>query len=99
MSYLAFVSITPIGKKESVSEEVAKAFKIIQKSGLEFQLTAMGTIIESENIDQLFQVIKDAISEVEKENNRVSVLLKIDCRKGKSNRIQEKVDSVLKKIQ
>lgn len=99
MSYLAFVSITPIGKKESVSDDVAKSLKIIQKSRLKFQLTAMGTIIESENIDQLFQVIKESISEVEKENNRISVLLKIDCRKGKSNRIQEKVDSVLKKIQ
>lgn len=98
MSYLALISITPIGKDESVSKYVAKAFKVIKNSGLPYQLTAMGTIIESQNLGELLKIIKDAIESVEEDSNRVSVILKIDCRKNQSNRMEKKVKSVLEKI-
>lgn len=98
MSYLALISITPIGRDESVSGYVAKAFKVIKNSGLPHQLTAMGTIMESQDLDELLKVIKDAIKSVEEDSNRVSVILKIDCRKNQSDRIEKKVKSVLQKI-
>ncbi len=98
MSYLAFVSITPIGKGESVSHEVAKAYKVIKESGLNYQLTSMGTIMESDNIEEIFQILKEAIQTVEKDNNRVSVIIKLDCRKNFSNRIDKKIKSVIEKL-
>ncbi|HAL85718.1 MAG TPA: hypothetical protein DCM31_01805, partial [Deferribacteraceae bacterium] len=39
MSAMAFVSITPLGEGESVSEYVARAVKVIKNSGLEWRLT------------------------------------------------------------
>ncbi|MCS7243207.1 MAG: MTH1187 family thiamine-binding protein [Candidatus Calescibacterium sp.] len=98
MSYLALLSITPIGKGESVSKEVAKAFKIVKNSGLKYQLTSMGTIVEADDLKKIFDVIHKAIEEVEKENNRISVLIKMDCRKNREDAITYKVESVLEKI-
>ncbi|MCX7758056.1 MAG: MTH1187 family thiamine-binding protein [bacterium] len=98
MSYLALLSITPIGKGESVSKDVAKAFRIVKDSGLKYQLTSMGTVVEADDLKKIFDVIGKAIEEVQKENNRVSVLIKMDCRKNRKNAITYKVESVLEKI-
>ncbi|MEN3015062.1 MAG: MTH1187 family thiamine-binding protein [bacterium] len=98
MSYLGLISITPIGSKESVSSDVAKAVKILSENKINYQLTSMGTIIETEDLDQLLDLVKKMIAKVEEDNNRVSVILKIDCRKGHSNRMKSKVESVLQKL-
>ena len=44
-------SMTPLGQGESVSPYVARSLKIIDDSGLDYRLHAMGTIVEGE-IDQ-----------------------------------------------
>ncbi|MFN3478057.1 MAG: MTH1187 family thiamine-binding protein [bacterium] len=77
MSYLALVSITPVVKDESVSKYMAKAFKVIESSGLPYQLTSMGTIVESQDLDEMLRVIKKAIESLEEESNRVSVIRSI----------------------
>ena len=41
-------SVVPLGAGESLSEQVAKCLKIVQESGLPYQLTPMGTILEGE---------------------------------------------------
>ena len=41
-------SMTPMTKGESVSAYVARSLDIIDRSGLPYQLTPMGTIIEGE---------------------------------------------------
>ena len=48
MSTLAELSIFPLDKGISVSTYVAKMLKIIQNSGLEYELGPMGTCIEGE---------------------------------------------------
>ena len=47
----ADLCIIPMGIEESgVGKYVAKAAQIIEKSGLNYQITAMGTQIETENL-------------------------------------------------
>jgi len=41
-------SMAPLGLGESVSEHVARVVDVIDKSGLPYQLTPMGTIVEGE---------------------------------------------------
>ena len=41
-------SITPMDKGESVSQYVARCVDIIDRSGLEYELHSMGTIVEGE---------------------------------------------------
>ena len=41
-------SMTPLDKGESVSAYVARSLDIVDRSGLPYQLTPMGTIVEGE---------------------------------------------------
>ena len=47
MALLEF-SITPLGAGESVSQYVARAVDLIDKSGLDYRLHAMGTVVEGD---------------------------------------------------
>ena len=46
--YLLEFSMTPLGQGESVSQYVARSLEIIDASGLDYELHAMGTIVEGE---------------------------------------------------
>ncbi|MCD8554787.1 MTH1187 family thiamine-binding protein [Seleniivibrio sp.] len=97
MSAMAFVSITPLGEGESVSKFVAKSVQVIKDSGLSWQLTPMGTVIEGEKLDEVFAVINRAV-EAQDECERISISVKIDYRKNKSLGLNTKVDSVMNKL-
>ena len=45
---LAEFSIVPIGKDVSLSKYVAKSLDIIDKSGIEYRMNPMGTVVEGE---------------------------------------------------
>ncbi|WP_303851870.1 MTH1187 family thiamine-binding protein [Seleniivibrio woodruffii] len=97
MSAMAFVSITPLGGGESVSKYVAKSVQVIKDSGLNWQLTPMGTIIEGEKLDEVLAVVNKAV-EAQAECDRISVSVKIDYRKNKPLGLNTKVDSVMNKL-
>jgi len=97
MSAMAFVSITPLGEGESVSKFVAKSVQVIKDSGLSWQLTPMGTVIEGEKLDEVLAVINRAV-EAQDECERISISVKIDYRKNKSLGLNTKVDSVMNKL-
>lgn len=94
---MAEISIVPIGKGVSLSKYVAQAVKIVDKSGLKYQITPMGTIIEG-NINKVFSVIKQCHLAVLKKSSRVYTRITIDDRKGKTNQITHKVASVIEKL-
>lgn len=96
MALLEF-SITPLGAGESVSQYVAKAVDIIDKSGLNYQLHAMGTVIEGD-LDALVDVLKRSIEALLADCDRVSVSAKIDVRKGHAGSLDAKVHSVEQKL-
>jgi uncharacterized protein (TIGR00106 family) len=97
MKAIAYVSITPIGKGESVSEYVARAVRVIKESGLSFELTPMGTIIAGDSVMEIFDVINDAIEALE-DCNRLSISIKIDYRRNREGELKDKVISVTKKL-
>ncbi len=98
MSFLVFVSMTPIGKEESVSKYVARVVDVIDRSGLPYVLTPMGTIVEGESWDQVMEVLKKGFEDLKKDCPRISITMKIDYREGKSGRIRSKVESVQEKL-
>ena len=80
-----------------VSEYVSKIINMIDKSGVAYQLTPMGTIIECGSMKEALNVIEkayDCLSSCE----RVYSSLKFDIRKGKSNRLKTKIESVEKNL-
>jgi len=98
MSVLVFVSMTPLGKGESVSKYVARVVDIVDRSGLPYVLTPMGTIVEGESWDEVMGVLKEGFEELKKDCPRISITMKIDYREGKSGRLKSKVESVQEKL-
>jgi uncharacterized protein (TIGR00106 family) len=84
----------PTEKTESKSAFVAKVLDIVDKSGLAYQLTPMGTIIEAETVAEVFAVIEKAYTVLEEDSNRIYSAIKIDYRKGPVGRLHKKVSSV-----
>jgi len=96
---IAEVSIVPIGTEStSVSTYVADAIKDLKKSGLEFQLTPMGTIIEGDLSEVMDVVLKMHETPFKKGIQRVYTTIKIDDRRDRSVKMSGKVKSVEKKI-
>ncbi|WP_457679544.1 MTH1187 family thiamine-binding protein [Thermovibrio sp.] len=98
MSVLVEFAMFPTDKGESVSQYVARIIKMIDESGLPYKLTPMGTIFETETMDEALEVIKKAYDQLEPDCNRVYSVVKFDIRKGKSNRLVQKIKSVESKL-
>lgn len=90
-------SMTPLGKGESVSPYVARSLEIIDRSGLDYRLHAMGTIVEGE-IEQVLDVMKQCLEAMAKDCDRVTCTAKLDYRAGHSGRLESKVKSVEEKL-
>ena len=83
----------PMGKETGLSEDIAEVKKIVQASGLDHQLTAMGTIIEG-NWDEVMVVVKKCHQRLKRDYDRVETHIKIDDHAGKSGSITGKVRKV-----
>ena len=91
------MSIVPLGEGESVSRYVAQCLDLIDRSGLPYELHAMGTIVEGE-LGDVLDLMQRCIEEVAKSANRVTCTAKIDYRQGTTGGIQSKVASVEKQL-
>ncbi len=86
-------SVTPLGVGESVSKYVARCLEIVEQSGLDYQLHAMGTLVEGK-LDQVLAVMHRCMEAVAAECPRVTCAAKLDYRPGHSGRLVKKVKAV-----
>jgi uncharacterized protein (TIGR00106 family) len=97
MSTILEFSIFPLDKGESLSPYVARALKLIEDSGLPYELNPMGTCVEGE-WGEVMALVDRCFQALEMDCNRISLSLKADYRKGPSGRMQSKVVSVREKL-
>lgn len=90
-------SMAPFGKGESLSRFVARSLEIIDRSGLPYQLTPMGTILEGE-YDEVMAVVRDCFERMSEDCERISTSIKIDYRDGASGRLKGKIASVENRV-
>ncbi len=90
-------SMSPLTKGESVSSFVARSLDIIDKSGLPYQLTSMGTIVEGE-WDEVIAVVTACYRAMRVDCERIVVNVKIDDRAGVGGRLKSKIESVQQKL-
>ena len=89
-------STAPLGEGVSVSKFVAKALKEVERSGLRFQLTPMATTLEAESLREALEVILRAHESVFRAGaRRVVTDIKIDDRRDKPRRMEDKVEKVM----
>ena len=96
---VAEVSIIPLGVPgTSLSTHVARVLKVLKESSLQFELTAMGTII-SGDLEEILRVLRrmheSCFSE---EGNRVLTQIRIDDRRDKRGSPEQKIRSVMSKL-
>lgn len=90
-------SMSPLGKGESVGQYVARSLEIIDKSGVDYRLNPMGTVLEGE-WDDVFDVVRRCFARMKKDCSRISCTIKVDYRKGHRGRLSGKVASVEKRL-
>jgi uncharacterized protein (TIGR00106 family) len=71
--------------------------RLIDASGLEYELHSMGTIVEGE-LDEVLDLMRRCIELVATHSDRVTCAAKLDYRRGQSGRIRAKVESVQQKL-
>ena len=90
-------SISPLDKGQRVSSYVARSLEIIEQSGLDYRLHAMGTIIEGE-LDQVLDVLRRCVEAMATDCDRITCTAKLDFRRGYRGRLESKVKSVEEKL-
>ena len=90
------LSVIPLGRGRSISADLADLMRIIDASGLDYRLTAAGTILEG-TWDQVMDVAKKCHSEMLRKTERVITLMKVDDYAHRSGRLAAAVASVEQK--
>lgn len=98
MSVLTEFAMFPTDKGISVSQYVSKIIEMVRESGHTYQLTAMGTIIETNTFEDALEIIGNAYKEIEPFSERVFSTVKFDIRKNKDKRLSGKIESIEMKI-
>jgi uncharacterized protein (TIGR00106 family) len=96
----AELTIIPIGTPTtSLSSYIAAAVEALEKTGVKFELSGMGTLLEAENSETLFSAIQTAHEAVFNAGaERVATSIKIDERRDQDRTMEDKVLSVRKKL-
>ena len=81
----------------SVSAQVSKIIDAIDRSGVSYQLTPMGTVVETDTMREALDIIELAYEQVQS-CERVYSSLKFDIRQNTKNRLKTKIASVEKTL-
>jgi uncharacterized protein (TIGR00106 family) len=99
MSVLMNYAMFPTDKGSSVSEFVSRIVKMVSESGFNYKLTAMGTIVETETLQQALEIVKKSYDLLENDSQRVYCTINLDIQTNKPiGRMEGKVKSVEEKI-
>ncbi len=98
MSVLLEFAMFPTDKGSSVSNYVSKVIEMIRNDCKDYKLTAMGTIIETETLNEALTIVQKAHDILEKDSDRIYSSIKLDIRKDKDKRLQNKISSIEEKI-
>ena len=90
-------AMAPGGKGESVSEYVARILDVIDRSGVPYQLTPMGTILEGD-WDPVMAVVTACFKALEPDCMRIGMNLKVDYRAGPAGRLKSKTAKIEERL-
>jgi uncharacterized protein (TIGR00106 family) len=94
---LAELSIIPVGGSAHSSAELAKILKLVDESGLSYQLTPSSTCIEGE-WDEVMRLIHRCHDRAHKGSSHVMTFIKLEEDDGERNKLASNVTSVEEKL-
>lgn len=99
MSVLLEFSMFPLDRGESLSAHVSRIIEHIRDSGVAYRLTAMGTIIETAQLNEALTLVARCNELLQQQGSkRIYATVKLDIREGPIGRLQEKITSVERQI-
>ncbi len=100
---IAEIEITPMGDSVHIAEPVAHIVRLVADSGLDYQVTAMGTLVEGEP-DEVWELIRSCHEQGKRDAKRVMTRIRIDDDPMRErglhrhvHRIEEELDELVKK--
>ncbi len=94
---IAQFSIVPLDAGENLSGEVARIIEVVKRSGIDYRLTPMATVVEG-GFDEVMALIMDCHKLARQSSRRVLTTIIIDDREGAKGRITGKIAAVEKKL-
>ncbi|EHR79282.1 hypothetical protein OCC_00952 [Thermococcus litoralis DSM 5473] len=90
--------IVPLGEL-SLSKYIAHVVKLLEGKRVKYQLTPMGTIIEVPTLREGLKIVEEAHEAMFALGaKRVSTTIRIDDRRDKDRKMEDKVKSVFEKV-
>jgi uncharacterized protein (TIGR00106 family) len=94
---LVELSIIPLGGDTHLSTEIAEVLKLIDESGLPYQLTPSGTCIEGE-WDNVMPLIRQCHDRARSTSSHVITTIKIEDEAGEQDKLTRNITSVEEKV-
>lgn len=94
---LAELNIMPLGGDSHLSDELAKVLRLIDASGLPYQLTASATLIEGE-WEEVMPLIRECHERVCELSPHVVTTIRIEEDSGEHDKLTRNVISVEEKV-
>lgn len=91
-------AIFPIDKGDHIGDYVSKVIQHIKDSGLTYQFSPMGTIVEAETVPELLKIVEQAYGIMDPISDRIYCVMNMDYNKNKSGLIKGKTESIEKRI-
>lgn len=90
-------SVVPMGGDPHISRQIAEAVKIVEASGLAYQLTPAGTCLEGE-WGTVFSVIERCHARIREMSPHVVTFIQIEDDQDGGNKLHNNVESVQEKL-
>ncbi|WP_246999304.1 thiamine-binding protein [Halosolutus gelatinilyticus] len=91
MTVIARFEVIPV-RDGSLSEEIAQAIEALDEFDVSYELTATDTVVEAEEVDEVFDAVRAAHNAVE--SDRTITSLEIDDYGSRDTEAEDRVESV-----
>jgi uncharacterized protein (TIGR00106 family) len=91
MTVIARFEVIPV-HDGSLSEDIARAIEALEDFDISYELTATDTVIEADDVDEVFEAVQAAHNAVE--TDRVITSLEIDDNRHRGQDVEDRVESV-----
>ncbi|WP_433629365.1 MTH1187 family thiamine-binding protein [Halomicrococcus sp. NG-SE-24] len=91
MTVIARFEVIPV-HDGSLSRDIAQAIEALDDFDISYELTATDTVIEAEDVDEVFDAVQTAHNAVE--SDRIISSLEVDEQKEREQHVEDRVESV-----
>lgn len=90
-------SIIPVAGDGAMSDEIAEALRIVDRSGLPYQLTPSGTCVEG-GWQEVMALIQQCHEQARRTSRHVVTTIKIEDEEGARNKLRDNVASIEQRL-